>query len=299
MTEDKMSKRVFSISATLIAIVSMILPMSVAWAMTPTTIYDSIPSPLPPNVPSVGFQATSTQEFGDHIRFASTKGNLTTVTVTMSDWALHSTYPGLPDAGWQHDITLNIYNVNNSNPIPAVGTLLTSKTQTFVIPWRPVADPTCPGGTAWKAGDNQCYNGYAFNITFDFTSLNVVLPDEIIYGIAYNTNTWGYHPIGLPGPYESLNVGLNSTSGPTVGTDVNSDVVFWNTSYAGFYSDGGAGGVGTLRADAGWSGYVPAVQFKALPNSEVCKNDGWKTYGLPSLTFKSQGDCIQYFNTGK
>jgi hypothetical protein len=179
---------------------------------------------------------------------------------------------------------------------------LTTKTQNFAIPWRPEGDPDCPvlyGVNGWRAGNGLCYNGLAFNITFDFTSLNVLLPDEVIYGIAYNTNNFGYAPIHASGPYDSLNVGLNSTSGPTVGTDVSSDVVFWNTSYAGFYTDGGAGGVGTFRADTGWSGYVPAVQFKALPNSEVCKNDGWMTYGAPSLTFKNQGACIQYFNTGK
>ena len=33
-------------------------------------------------------------------------------------------------------------------------------------------------------------------------------------------------------------------------------------------------------------------------NPNQCKNDGWKTFNTPR-TFKNQGDCIQYVNTGK
>jgi hypothetical protein len=33
-------------------------------------------------------------------------------------------------------------------------------------------------------------------------------------------------------------------------------------------------------------------------NANQCKNDGWKTFNTPR-TFKNQGDCIQYVNTGK
>ena len=121
-----------------------------------------------------------------------------------------------------HPITLNLYSAGSGT---SAGSLIASATQNFLIPWRPEADPTCPGGTAWRAADTLCYNGLAFNITFN---LNQTLPNSIVYGIAYNTNTWGYSPIGAPGPYESLNVGL-STSAATVGTDADLDAVFWNT----------------------------------------------------------------------
>jgi len=33
-------------------------------------------------------------------------------------------------------------------------------------------------------------------------------------------------------------------------------------------------------------------------NKDQCKNDGWKNFNVPRK-FKNQGDCIQYFNTGK
>jgi hypothetical protein len=39
------------------------------------------------------------------------------------------------------------------------------------------------------------------------------------------------------------------------------------------------------------SGNAPATK-------EQCKGDGWQSFAFPR-TFKNQGDCIQYFNTGK
>lgn len=278
-----------------------------AGAVTSSVIYDATPSPLPGNVASLGFQATQTAEFGDEVVFTGTNRRLTSVTVTMSDWALHSTYPTMPAAGWTHPITLNLYNTNALNPtVP--GTLIASTTQTFTVPWRPAEDPTnCPTkdspGYAYKwqsapgAPDTNCYNGFAFNISFD---LNTVVPDRIVYGIAYNTNTWGYAPIGAPGPYESLNVGVPTGQLATSGTDVSPDQVFWNTKTAAWYSDGGLGGTGTFRLDNGWvpNGTVAAkfvaTEIPVAPptSKDQCKNDGWKTFNDPS--FGNQGKCVSF-----
>ena len=42
------------------------------------------------------------------------------------------------------------------------------------------------------------------------------------------------------------------------------------------------------------------VSTRTPPNESACKEDGWKTYTRADLSeFKSQGDCIQYVNTGK
>ena len=38
--------------------------------------------------------------------------------------------------------------------------------------------------------------------------------------------------------------------------------------------------------------------FPVVTTAAQCKNDGWKTFNTPR-TFKNQGDCIQYVNTGK
>jgi hypothetical protein len=229
-------------------------------------IYSSIPGPLPPNVPSLGYQATQTSEFGDLIQFAGTNRTLTQVTLVMSDWALASDYPSLTGPTWNHPITLNLYNVDNSGPNPAPGTLIATQMHTFAIPWRPPADPTCTDPTKYRASDGLCYPGLAFKITFDFPAITV--PNQIIYGVAYNTQTWGYHPIGAPGPYVSLNFGLAQVP-PSIGSNPFPDTAYWNTANASNYTDGGAGGVGIFRRDTAWTPYSGAVSFITMPDIQV------------------------------
>jgi hypothetical protein len=226
------------------------------------TVFDSIPVPTPFNVPSQPFQAQQTAEFGDAITLAGTARKAVSVSVLMSNWAKHSTYPTMSAAGFVHPITINLYS-DDAHAV-AHDPNLGSFTQNVVISWRPEADPTCPDagygpGFGWRASDGNCYNGYAFPITLSLPG--VTLPSTFIYGIAYNTQTWGYAPIGNDGPYTSLNVGTNTISGPTVGTDNNPDAVYWNTKTGSLYADGGAGGAGTFRLDTKWTGYVPAVRF--------------------------------------
>lgn len=283
------------------------------------TVYNNIPSPLPGNLVSLGYEATSTSEFGDRIKFSTgSGGNLLTATVTLSSWGCEngtwnsancSTTPG---ATFSHPITLKIYNVGNGI---TPGALIGSVTQTFAIPYRPSSDPSCPaGGKAWKDGDGNCWNGLATNVTFDLSSLPNV-PNEVIFGIAYNTTHYGYAPIGEaascfsePGGcgYDSLNVAVADSI--TVGANSDPDDAYANSSWAGFYCDGGTNGVGIFRRDApsgncNWTGYQPAVKFtisNAPTNANQCKNNGWKALTRENGTFfKNQGDCIQYVNTGK
>ena len=283
------------------ATVSLALAAS-AGAVTSSAVYDATPSPLPPNVASLGFQATSTSEFGDSVHLGGTDRELDAVTVTMSDWALYSDYSSdvryaANSTAWSHPITVNVYSSHlDVNGVP--DTLLATTTQDVTIPWRPAADPTCAGGTAWRADDGLCYNGIAFNAEFDLRSLNVTLPDAVIVGIAYNTQSYGETPLGLPGPYNSLNVGVPSSQPVTVGSDDDTDGVFWNTSHAPFYTDGGASGVGTFREDTNWTpnGTV-ALRITASPalvgpptSKEQCKDGGWMTFNNPS--FENQGMCV-------
>lgn len=211
-----------------------------------TVIYSSMPTPYPHNLPSLGYQATSTQEFGDQIQFAGTDRVLSTVTVAMSDWAKSSDWISqYPTGSYDHLFTLNLYNAGNST---TPGSLITSLTTVAQVPLRP---------------DNWDMNGILFNITFNFNGQGISLPDEIVYGLAFNTQTHGYNPLTVSGPYNSLNFALNTVA-PSVGVDVNADSLFWNTSHAGFYADGGVAGTSTFRNDTGWSGYVPAVEFNAV-----------------------------------
>jgi hypothetical protein len=257
--------------------------LAAAASFTPT-VYNNIPSPRPGNVPSVGFEATSASEFGGQVQLNGTVGRNPQVTVLMSSWGCQTgswsagncaTSSG---SGFSVPITLNAYNVG---PSDAVGSLIATKTQTFNIPYRPSADAThCTGGDAGKwyqASTSTCFNGYAWPITFDLTGVS--LPDNVILTVAYNTSHYGYAPKGDHTAcytssggcgYDSLNVG---TSGPaaTAGSYPTPDGAYANSSWGGFYCDGGAGGTGTLRFDNApgcWTGYQPA--FKVTESRPLC-----------------------------
>jgi hypothetical protein len=289
--------------AAVVAAVCVVFATS-AGAVGSSDVYNATPSPLPPNVVSLGFEATSTSEFGDHVNLGGSNRVLNSVTVTMSDWALYADYStDVRYAGssttWTHPITVNVYSSHlGANHAP--DTLLATTTQSVTIPWRPVADPTCAGGTAWRAGDGQCYNGLAFNATFDFSSSNVTLPNDVIVSVAYNTGDYGAAPLHVAGPYNSLNVGIPTAQAVSTGSDVDTGAVFWNTSFAPFYTDGGAAGVGTFREDTGWApnGTVAlrisaSAALVAPPTTkDQCKDGGWTAFNNPS--FESQGACVSY-----
>jgi hypothetical protein len=233
----------------------------------PTAVYDSIGASVPGNIPSQPFQATQTAEFGDSVHLAGTNRALKSVTVTMSDWAISADYPSLPSAGWTHPITLSICAAIPGTPLNKAGAKLGTVTQTFTIPWRPPNDSSSPDGVSWKGSDGNYYHGLAFNITFDLASLNITLPNDLIVCVAYNTQSYGAVPMASPGPYNSLNVGVEGSA--TVGADDNIDRVFLNTATAAWYADKGLAGVGIFREDTGWGapsayGTVP-IQIKAAP----------------------------------
>lgn len=260
-------------------------------AATPGAIFSTLPDTLPGSFPSLGYQATASDQLGDHIAFAGVDRDLQTVRVSLTNWACENDFdpvPGgwdpnrgpteacatTPGSSYSHPITLNLFAVDNTGPDPAVGALIATKTATFSIPFRPswdsvncaANDPVSDapfGGTWYDPVLATCVHGFAFTIDFDFSADNVVLPDEIVYGLAFNTGSYGAAPIGATGPYDSLNFSLNQVP-PYAGTDAEPGTLFWDTSVAAFYCDGGAGGVGTFRRDANcWDPYVPVVDFVA------------------------------------
>jgi Thrombospondin type 3 repeat len=94
---------------------------------------------------------------------------------------------------------------------------------------------------------------------------------------SHNTADYGPAPIGAPGPYNSLNVGLHdSTVDPpiSVGSDREADALFWNTSFVGFYTAPCPGG--TFCRDTAWTPFTPAIRIQAIP---ACTGGGPDTDG--------------------
>src|SRR5579862_6908936 len=146
---------------------------SMAAAPVPSvSVYDAIPNPLPPHVASLGFQANHTAEFGDYVHLAGTGRKLTSVTVTLEDHALYSDYSSDPrysgnSVSWTHPITINIYtNHLDANGVP--DQKIATVTQTVTIPWLP---------------PSYGFSGIAFNASFDMSSLNVTLPNDVIVSV--------------------------------------------------------------------------------------------------------------------
>ncbi|MBP7842595.1 chitobiase/beta-hexosaminidase C-terminal domain-containing protein [Candidatus Woesebacteria bacterium] len=246
-------------------------------------VYNTMPEVMPGSYPSLGFQATQTSEFGDHLQLAGLERQAERITVELTNWACENDFTSDGSGGWTpnrantdacvttpgssyvHPITLNVYEVDNSGLNPAVGPLIVTKTVDTAVPFRPSYDIRCTapgsdvpfGGTWYDEVTDSCVHGFNFDVPFDLNG--EVLPEEVIVTVAYNTQSYGNTPIGANGPYNSLNVAVGNVS-PSVGINVDPDDVFWNTSTASSYTDGGPGGI--LRRDTNWSTYVPIIKIE-------------------------------------
>lgn len=213
------------------------------------TIYDSTPSgPLPGNLPSLGPEAYAFGNLGDKISFAAGPRRLSNVVVTLSSWACQQgnwdkgDCKTLPGATFSQPMTLTIWNADHTKQ-------LASADQTFNVPYRPSASAKCtdekgiPTGKWYQAATGKCFNGLANQVRFNLPE-TVAVPDTVVYEIAYNTSNFGPHPLGVTGPYDSLNIAI--TPAPSLGSTADSHA--W------------AGGAMNLNPD--FEG-TPAVQFNA------------------------------------
>jgi len=219
-----------------------------------STIYSNIPSTLDGSYPSIGFQASTTSELGSRINFGGSARQLTSATVTMVNWARYEDYNAGGQSydngqwagnGFNHSLTLNIYAAGTGN---TPGALLHTVTESKFIAYRP---------TGWS------FNGYAQNVSFDLSAVNLTVPDSIVWSIAYNTQTRGYNPIGAPGPFDSLNVGVGPTA-TTVGSQA--DASFFVTSP--YYNPNGVNGGNSFSLmTESWAqnSYQPMAEFTAVP----------------------------------
>jgi hypothetical protein len=264
----------------------------------PDVLYKSTVTPLPGNLPSQAFEATQTSEFGNRVRMTKNASPLSKVTVTMSSWGCQAgTWHGptdlpptaacatTPGATFNQPITLNLYHAPATGTI-VPGSLILSVTKTFSIPYRPSADlVNCTGAQLGEWFDGStCFNGKAHNILFSLSTLRIALPQDFVFGIAYNTSDYGTTPqrpqpcnaTAQGCPYDSLNVALSQDpTDVTKGSDPDTGKVFMNAAAGADYCDNGTAGSGFFRLDSPnvpscWSVngdsaapfYVPAVQFQ-------------------------------------
>lgn len=203
-----------------------------------TSGYNAIPASVNGNVPSVGFQASQTTEFGDQVGLGGKNRTLNSMTVLFSSWACETgawntndctTTPG---ATFPVDITFNVYEDNAGTP----GAVLATKTQTVDMAYRPSASANCASGKWYNKADKTCYNGFPQAVKMAMPA--ATLGDTVIWSVTYDTyNTNG----GTSGPADSLNVGANTFAGaPFSGTDLDEDEAFRN---------------GVM--ESGWTGYRP------------------------------------------
>lgn len=226
------------------------------------TVYNTLPDPSVPDEFSIGYFDNAVAEFGALIQLSGdAPANVQSATVAFSNWAFESNYESVgASAGYSLPVTLNFYDIG---PSDSLGPLFYSISTSAFIPWRPEPDPTdCgQGSTDYLAGDGSCYPGALSNVNFDLGG--IAFPSTFIYGLAFNTQSYGYSPLGAPGPYDQLHLAISGDP-PAVGSNPLADILFWNTSIASNYHDGGAGGVGTFRPDSGWAPFSPAIDLEAV-----------------------------------
>lgn len=280
---------------------------------SPNVNYNNIPSPQPGNVPSVGFEATGTSEFGGQVGFTGTTLN-PTVTVLMSSWGCETghwtndTCLTTPGTTFSEPITLNVYNVNTATTQgSAPGSLITSVTKTFSIPFRPSADNTnCIGGNLGKWFDGTtCFNGFANPISFKLAG--VTLPNQVVISVAYNTSDYGAVPYTHAPAcnlttarcgYDSLNVGTAGAA--SVGTQPRASDAYQLTLHDSCVENGA---INPFGLDLGcWTGSQPAFEVTSGFNTPVtkddCKGSGWMNLtDANGRAFKNQGDCVSYVAT--
>jgi hypothetical protein len=178
-----------------------------------STVYNSIPKPLPGNVTSEGPEAYAFAELGDGLGLTAT-GTISQVTVIMSSWACQSgswtdNYPNgttgnicvtATGATFSQAITVNIYSVTDAfstvygtnEPTPLA--LLATTTQTFNIPYRPSSTPAQCGNDPqrwYNSKDKTCYHGLAAPISVNFSGSHVAIPVDhrVIVTVAFNTTS--------------------------------------------------------------------------------------------------------------
>ena len=252
----------------LLSLASMVLAgIPSVQAGTVKTLYSTLLDATNTDPLSLSYQASETSEFGAMIQLSgSGPFALTSATVTLSNWGAESAFETVGiSSGFSLPMTLNIYGVGADD---SVGALINSLTFDAFVPWRPEADPgNCgAGSTQFLGSDGACHDASLSTVTFNFDISSALVPGQIIYGLVFNTSSYGPNPTGTTTPADSLNFAMASDP-PTTGDNPLPETAYWNTMNPGSYTDGGTAGVGIFRQDQGWSPFSGAVEFTGIADA--------------------------------
>jgi hypothetical protein len=265
--------RVARLAVALVA-ASGVLALAAGAASATEILYTNLPTTLPGNLPSVGFEATGTSEFGGLVKFGSagegfTDRNKAVVTVEMSSWQCQSgtwfEHNCVTSAGAKVPtaipVTLNLYEVGElSKPRWTV-------TKAIKMPYRPSASSKCTGehaGQWFDARNKGCYNGKLFKIKLSLAKAmhGEKVPAEAVISVAFNTTDYGYNPTHEAGdPADNLNVATSPES-PSLGTQPQPADAFLTSAFEAEYCGSGVT-PGTFGVSTGcWAGFQPAFAVR-------------------------------------
>jgi hypothetical protein len=227
------------------------LSYSLSQYTAPAAGYNAIPAHVDGNVPSVGFQATSTSEFGDAVTLSGASRTINSMSVLFSSWGCQTgsgiTCETTSGATFNVPVTFTVYK-SVGGKIVDPGTPLSQTTKTVAFAYRPSADNSkCTGADAGKLFNSKiskCENGSTQLVTMAMPATSP-LTSEVVWTVKYNTFSHGDDPTNVASGADSLNVGAMSFPGaPFSGTDVDEDLVMVTSTWS-------------EQTPNGWTGYRP------------------------------------------
>lgn len=265
MTSGTLVRPARLIAALIGAGLSLVLTASPAIAMP---VYDNLPNKLPPGLAAEGFETTSTAELGNVVELSKLhRGRRNPrVTFALSDRACETgggeTCVSAKNSSYSWPVTVNLYNAGPGNTL---GSLLATQTNSVSIPYRPSASAEC--ATKGKPGEwfdkkiAGCLSGVVFKDSYSFAGLT--LPNEVVVGLAYNTQGYGAAPTGVPGPENSLGVAMVAGV-PRAGANPRGEELFVSSNWPQMY----CGSSETLGVFAP-TGVCPSHYEGNLPGLEI------------------------------
>lgn len=244
-------------------------------------VFSNIPATLNLSYTSLSFSASRTTMLGNLVNLSGSQRVANHVEAVLVTWATAAQYPAWAaedPSGYTHPVTTRLYQLEMNGASTVLRELESLKLHAH-IPWRPTFLPD---------GSPYPYNGYAFKLILPLSG-QVSVPGAVIVALSYDTQTAGLNPIGIPGPYNELNVGLSGLKS-RIGTDPDTASVFWVKDGVWSYPSSNWGAVGSPML--GLHARQVALPAPALSAASPPRHAGFH-HVRSSLTDGTQIDSLQ------